>query len=108
MDLSVKISELSGVQSHMLRINGRHRPLILLALFSVLDKLDFGDGKVAGLLSLDRFWSSSLCARVRESLHVTTAALAFSTAAHRDKLSHTARTCSSLRVNVPRGYLDCP
>lgn len=47
MDLSVKISELSGVQSHMLRINGSSRPLILHSFFSALDKLDFGDGKVA-------------------------------------------------------------
>lgn len=48
VDLSLKISELSGGQSHMLRINGCARPLILHSLFSALDKLDFGDGKVAG------------------------------------------------------------
>lgn len=56
VDLSVKISELSGGQSHMLRINGRSGPLILHPLFSGLDKLDFGDGKVAWpFVSLDRF-----------------------------------------------------
>lgn len=56
VDLSVKISELSGGQSHMLRINGRCGPLILHPLFSALDKLDFGDGKVAWpFVSLDRF-----------------------------------------------------
>lgn len=56
VDLSVKISELSAGQSHMLRINGRSGPLILLPLFSTLDKLDFGDGKVAWpFVSLDRF-----------------------------------------------------
>lgn len=56
VDLSVKISELSAPQSHMLRINGRSGPLILLPLFSALDKLDFGDGKVAWLfVPLDRF-----------------------------------------------------
>lgn len=47
MDLSLKISELPDGQSHMLRINGRPRPLIPRSLFSALDKLDFGDGKVA-------------------------------------------------------------
>lgn len=56
VDLSVKISELSGGQSHMLTINGRSGPLILHPLFSALDKLDFGDGKVAWpFVSLDRF-----------------------------------------------------
>lgn len=56
VDLSVKISELSGGQSHMLRINGCSGPLILHPLFSALDKLDFGDGKVARpFVSLDRF-----------------------------------------------------
>lgn len=56
MDLSVKISELSGGQSHMLRINGRSGPLIPSSLFSGLDKLDFGDGKVdRPFVSLDRF-----------------------------------------------------
>lgn len=56
MDLSVKISELSGGQSHMLRINGRSGPLILHPLFSALDKLDFGDGKVAWpFVCVDRF-----------------------------------------------------
>lgn len=56
MDLSVKISELSGGQSHMLRINGRTGPLILHPLFSALDKLDFGDGKVAwAFVCVDRF-----------------------------------------------------
>lgn len=56
VDLSAKISELSGIQSHMLRINGSSGPLILHPLFSALDKLDFGDGKVARpFVSLDRF-----------------------------------------------------
>lgn len=50
MDVSVKISELSAGQSHTLRINGRRGPLIVQPLFSALDKLDFGDGKVAGAL----------------------------------------------------------
>lgn len=50
MDLSLKISELPGRQSHMLRINDWARPLIPRALFSALDKLDFGDGKVAGAI----------------------------------------------------------
>lgn len=50
MHVSVKISELSGGQSHMLRINGRSGPLIVRPLFSALDKLDFGDGKVARAL----------------------------------------------------------
>lgn len=56
VDLSVKISELSGGQSHMLRINGCFGPLMMHPLFSALDKLDFGDGKVAWpFVSLDQF-----------------------------------------------------
>lgn len=88
MDLSLKISELSGGQSHMLRINGCARPLILHSLFSALDKLDFGDGKVAGAYCLLTVWSGSLCVRVRESLHVTISE--GSTAAKRVQLSHSA------------------
>lgn len=96
MDLSVKISELSGVQSHMLRINGSSRPLILHSFFSALDKLDFGDGKVAWPIVSWRFCSNSLFARVRESLHVTISARFLPTAAERGKLSHTARILLAL------------
>lgn len=45
VDLSVKISELSGGQSRVVRINGRSGPLIPRSPFSGLDKLGFGDGK---------------------------------------------------------------
>ena len=56
----------------MLRINDGSRPLILNPLFSALDKLDFGDGKVASFIVSGPFRSNSLCSMVRESLHVTT------------------------------------
>lgn len=99
MDLSVKISELSGGQSHMLRINGRSGPLILRPLFSALDKLDFGDGKVAWLfVCLDRFGAIHY-GGVRESVHVSRQArFPVLTAAGGAQLSHTRARCCKLRT----------
>lgn len=106
VDLSVKISELSGGQSHMLRINGRSGPLILHPLFSGLDKLDFGDGKVAWpFVSLDRFGAIHYTAgwgkvsmwpgRPVFSLHT---AAGWAQLSHTHSLPHSHRCCYKLRT----------
>lgn len=101
MDLSLKISELSGGQSHMLRINGCARPLILRSLFSALDKLDFGDGKVAGPIVSWPFgavhyvwgWGKVSMWLFRRALQLL-----------KERNSLIA-LCSPLRINVQRGSL---
>lgn len=106
VDLSAKISELSGGQSHMLRINGSSGPLILHPLFSALDKLDFGDGKVARpFVSLDRFGAIHYAAGWgKVSMWPDRPVSPLCTAAGRDQLSHTHTVHCKLRTAPLSSY----
>lgn len=87
----------------MLRINGRSGPLILHPLFSALDKLDFGDGKVARpFVSLDRFGAIHYAAGWgKVSMWPNRPVSPLCTAAKRDQLSHTHTVHCKLRTAPP-------
>lgn len=84
----------------MLRINGCSGPLILHPLFSALDKLDFGDGKVARpFVSLDRFGAIHYAAGWgKVSMWPDRPVSPLCTAAARDQLSHTHSVHCKLRT----------
>lgn len=109
MDLSVKISELSGVQSHMLRINGSSRPLILHSFFLCPWQIGFWgwEGRLAhcllavfGAIHYVQGWGK---------VSMWPSQPVFSPQLPKEPNSLTPRAyCSPLRVNVSRGYLAAP